>query len=132
MLDLKLKDTHVLVTGGTKGIGRTILEKFLSEGANVSYCSRSATGNEYTSFLQSTHPTGSQPPASGSAVEIGDPAQVQEWVDSAAKKFGRIDTVVANGILTPQPYWPSALALSSRNCALRYQLPLRLGDVRTN
>ncbi|MCJ1441581.1 MAG: hypothetical protein MMC23_002070 [Stictis urceolatum] len=96
MLDLKLKDTHVLVTGGTKGIGRTILEKFLSEGANVSYCSRSATGNEYTSFLQSTHPTGSQPPASGSAVEIGDPAQVQEWVDSAAKKFGRIDTVVAN------------------------------------
>ena len=40
-MDLKLKDKHVLITGGSKGIGYACAAAFLAEGARVSLVSRS-------------------------------------------------------------------------------------------
>ena len=37
---MKTKDKNVIITGGTVGFGKSLAEKFLSEGANVSICSR--------------------------------------------------------------------------------------------
>ena len=37
---MKTKDKNVIITGGTVGFGKALAEKFLSEGANVSICSR--------------------------------------------------------------------------------------------
>lgn len=37
---MKAKNKNVLITGGTVGFGKALAEKFLSEGANVSICSR--------------------------------------------------------------------------------------------
>ncbi|MEO1096928.1 MAG: SDR family NAD(P)-dependent oxidoreductase, partial [Bacteroidota bacterium] len=31
---------NIVVTGGTKGIGRAIIEKFASEGFNIATCAR--------------------------------------------------------------------------------------------
>jgi 3-oxoacyl-[acyl-carrier protein] reductase len=37
---MKIKDKNVIITGGTIGFGKALAEKFLSEGANISICSR--------------------------------------------------------------------------------------------
>ncbi|KAJ3540706.1 hypothetical protein NM208_g4942 [Fusarium decemcellulare] len=88
----QLEGAHVLVTGGTKGIGRVIVEAFLTEGANVSYCARTVQGDEFTKFKDAT--AGAR--AVGTSVDISVPEQIQAWVNDAAKTFGRIDIVVAN------------------------------------
>ena len=41
-MDLELNDLHVLVTGGSKGIGLACARAFLAEGARVSLVSRDA------------------------------------------------------------------------------------------
>ena len=39
-MDLRLERRRVLVTGGTKSIGRAIVDTFLAKGAIVSFCAR--------------------------------------------------------------------------------------------
>ena len=41
-MDLGLKNKNVILTGGSRGIGRAALEHFAKEGANVAFYSRNA------------------------------------------------------------------------------------------
>lgn len=79
-------------TGGTRGIGKAIVEAFLSEGANVSYCARTVTGEE---FVSSAATDGAR--AVGTSVDVGNEAALEAWVKQSGEEFGRIDTVIANG-----------------------------------
>ena len=42
-MDLGLQGKKVIITGGSRGLGRAIGETFLREGAVVSFCSRTAS-----------------------------------------------------------------------------------------
>ena len=45
-MDLGLAGKKALITGATKGIGRTVAETLLAEGASVAICARNAEGVE--------------------------------------------------------------------------------------
>ncbi len=91
-MDLKLAGRTVLVTGGTRGIGRAIVEGFVREGANVGFCARTASEVETTERSVS----GDGPTVVGTALDMGDSAAISAWVESSAGHFGGIDVVVSN------------------------------------
>jgi 3-oxoacyl-[acyl-carrier protein] reductase len=90
-MDLQLNGTRVLVTGGTRGIGRAIVETFLDEGATVGFCARSA--DEVTGTQDALRDRGS---VTGTALDVGDGDALASWVDESADAFGGLDVVVAN------------------------------------
>ncbi|MEK9664648.1 MAG: SDR family oxidoreductase [Candidatus Nanopelagicales bacterium] len=91
-MDLKAQGLKALVTGGTRGIGRAIVETFLDEGVDVSFCARSADAVEETS--QALAGRGAH--VHGSTVDVGDAVALSSWVEASAKRMGGIDIVVSN------------------------------------
>ena len=90
-MDLQLTGKRVLVTGGTRGIGRAIVAAFLDEGAVVGFCGRDADNVEATN-----DDLRSRGDVTGSVVDVGDGDALAAWVERSAKAFGGLDIVVAN------------------------------------
>lgn len=90
-MDLQLTGKRVLVTGGTRGIGRAIVGAFLDEGAVVAFCARDQ--QEVTSTQEALSERGT---VSGAVVDVGDGAALAAWVEQSASELGGIDVVVAN------------------------------------
>ncbi len=90
-MDLQLNGTRVLVTGGTRGIGRAVVEAFLDEGAVVGFCARDS--EEVAAVQESLSERGN---VTGSTVDVADAGALAAWVDRSAESFGGLDVVVAN------------------------------------
>jgi 3-oxoacyl-[acyl-carrier protein] reductase len=91
-MDLRLTGRTALVTGGTRGIGRAIVEGFLAEGANVAFCARTEDAVKATEAELS----GGDARVVGTALDVADGDAMADWVASAAAAFGGIDIVVSN------------------------------------
>ena len=94
-----LSGAHVLVTGGSRGIGKGITKAFLQQGANVSYCAEKLNGKEYDGFDGAID----NAKAVGSVVDITHSEEIEAWVKKSAELFGGIDVVVANGAFSKTP-----------------------------
>jgi len=90
-MDLGLKDKRVLITGGTKSIGRAIVGTFLAEGAVVGFCAR----DEKLVKEREKEWQSSQGRVAGTALDVTDDPALKKWIDGFAAKGG-IDHFVAN------------------------------------
>jgi NAD(P)-dependent dehydrogenase (short-subunit alcohol dehydrogenase family) len=77
----------VLVTGGTRGIGRVIAQTFLAAGAQVAVCARSEPDSL---------PTAGSRTAAYYPADLRDPAQAREVVDATVARYERLDVLVNN------------------------------------
>jgi NAD(P)-dependent dehydrogenase (short-subunit alcohol dehydrogenase family) len=71
----------VLVTGGTKGLGRGLADAFRAAGAHVVVCARSAPDGDAAGFV---------------TADVRDPDQAAAAVDAVVARHGRVDVVVNN------------------------------------
>lgn len=88
-MNLNLQGKKILVSGATRGIGRAIVECFIAEGAQVSFCARDSEGVSQAQRIYGDN-------VFGSAVDVTDNSQVKEWVDESAAKMGGIDIIIPN------------------------------------
>jgi len=90
-MDLGLKGKKVVITGGSRGIGRAIANLMIAEGADVAICARNE--EEVTAAVADLSASGK---AIGAAVDVADKAALQGWIASAAEELGGIDILVPN------------------------------------
>ena len=92
-MDLRLAENKVLVTGASRGIGRSIARQFLVEGAKVSICARGQKDVEATlkdlknAFGDSVF---------GSICNLTNKNELGNWIEYSANKLGGIDTLILN------------------------------------
>jgi 3-oxoacyl-[acyl-carrier protein] reductase len=89
IMELGLQDARVIVSGGTRGIGRAIVEAFLAEGAKVAFCARDSAA-----VAAAQAELGDR--SFGSMVDITDAPAVEAWIQDAADKMGGVDILVPN------------------------------------
>jgi 3-oxoacyl-[acyl-carrier protein] reductase len=104
-VDLKLKGKKAIVTGGTRGIGRAIVEELAAEGCAVALCARNSEQVEQA--VKDLSAKGVK--AWGAPVDVADTAALRGFVDQAARALGGLDIFVANvsalAVATDEATW---------------------------
>jgi NAD(P)-dependent dehydrogenase (short-subunit alcohol dehydrogenase family) len=93
-MDLQLQDRHVLITGGSKGIGLACALGFLREGARVSLVSRDLKNLEQGRKTLVEAFAEAEGRVSVHAADLKDPAGAVAALDAAEQAFGPVDVLV--------------------------------------
>jgi NAD(P)-dependent dehydrogenase (short-subunit alcohol dehydrogenase family) len=92
----RLQDKVCVITGAGSGIGRATAEMFAREGAIVVVTDLRAPAAE--EVAHGIEKAGGR--AIALAVDVGDESRLQYMVNTTVEKFGRIDTLYNNALLT--------------------------------
>jgi len=89
---MRLKNKKIVITGGSKGLGRALAFRFAAEGARLALCARS------TDLLQRAELELSLigPPPITVGCDIADQEQVERFASVVLETFGSIDVLVNN------------------------------------
>ncbi len=96
-MDFDLTDTTVLVTGGTRGIGRAIVEAFADAGARVAFTYRSSaeTADEIVAELGARDVE-----AIAVQGDVAQPEAAEDAVSAVTDAWDRLDVLVNNAGIT--------------------------------
>lgn len=91
---------RIVLTGATRGLGRSLVEPFSSQGHTVIGCGRSAPIVEQ---LRSEFPS----PHDFQSVDVRDRQAVMEWAGQVVSRYGPPDLLINNAALmnTPANLW---------------------------
>jgi NAD(P)-dependent dehydrogenase (short-subunit alcohol dehydrogenase family) len=121
---LRADDKVVVVTGGSKGLGRAMALGFAEAGADVVVASRKLAPCE--AVAEEVRALGRR--ALALSCHVGDWDQCGQLVDAVVAEFGRIDVLVNNAGIAPVP--PSLLGVTAdlfdKTMAVNLKGPLRL------
>ena len=99
----RLEGKVAAVTGGDQGIGRAIVERLASEGADVALCYRSNKGgaDEVVAEVQNAGRR-----AAAIQCDVAKVADAQRFVEESVRQLGRIDILVNNaGLERRADFW---------------------------
>jgi 3-oxoacyl-[acyl-carrier protein] reductase len=88
-----MNDKVCVVTGGARGIGRAIVDRFAGEGAKMVF----ALDVNDSAFAELE---AGRANVRGAVVNVTDTAQIQAFVDKVVAEFGKIDALVNNAGIT--------------------------------
>lgn len=93
---MSLNKKVVLVTGGSKGIGKAVVERVVADGANVviNYSSDNKPAEELVSKIGSER-------ALAFKADVSNISEIEKLVQATVEKFGKIDCVMANAACAP-------------------------------
>ncbi len=127
---MKLKDKNVLITGGSKGIGKGLAKVFLSEGANVIICARNQEILDQAVDELKTFGN-----IKGYSANIAKLDDVKSLYDFVSNKFNHLDILINNASILgvkrkikdiPEDIWDSVIQinLNSQFYVIKAFLPL--------
>jgi len=84
------KNKVVVITGGSDGIGKALVEMFLQQGAKVATCGRS---NDKLYELEKSHPG---EPIITYSIDVSSETDCSYFIEQVIKMFGAIDVLINN------------------------------------
>ncbi len=92
-MDIRLDGKSAVITGGSKGLGLAMAERFAASGADVAILARDpATLADARAVIQK----GARGKVAAISCDVSKPAPIQAAYDQAMREFGKIDIFVNN------------------------------------
>jgi len=108
-MDLGLKGKNVIITGGSRGIGRAAALEFAAEGANVAICARGAEALEKTRADIEAHGV----TAFAATCDVADATSLEAFLNEANEALGGTDILINNpsgfGLTDDEAGWEASL-----------------------
>jgi NAD(P)-dependent dehydrogenase (short-subunit alcohol dehydrogenase family) len=100
-----LENRVAIITGGSRGIGKGIAQKFTEEGCSVVIVGRTEVGRKTLAEIVSQGGAGIFVQC-----DISNSRQVQKMVDQVIRQYGKVDILVNNAAIGPTPKFFTAIS----------------------